>query len=536
MQPHLMQSPALHPGLSEPGWLADLFVCPDCRQSSLVRQPGAHRCRDCQAEFPIKNGIHYLFASSWRESFHKHKIAWSRFGAVLGTKPPSEDDALRLPESPLTRDLLAWLRTWLAVRGPSRILELGAGRGWASRALAENGHEVVALDAQDDADVGLGFAARWRNSRGPWFGCVATPAEALPFRDECFDCVFCFATLRHILDLEGLLCEVKRVLKPGGMFLAFEEPFRGALSTPIQRLQNSTCYKLARWWQPDEMSGVKVRPEITRFRETFGLMLYEAARRTSFYLTAGEETRLQTNLLPVSALLTIPPDSHAPAQQILERRGWLDALADAYCLDQLHLRAFIDHVHESQRRDLLASLLAHWVYLGNVEGVLLAQKTGGSSSPSRSQIDRCRRLDNVLLSCSQKGFVPVHGFHRVQADEQGTYHWMQPFAALLIRGAESIEVTIAVPPRSLWTERVRIDLHLEDERTPLFIFLALPGKTVTFKVPIPRPLSQQSSILLRLTSRIAFMPSDHPHLAGDTRLLAIQLRSVRTSNRQAHAA
>jgi len=534
-----MQSSETHDGLREPGWFAELFVCPDCRKGSLSRtdfNPSGSsnglksvlRCGHCQADFPIADGIHYLFSSSGRESFHKHKVAWRRFAAVVGAKPLSDAEALQLPESPRTKDLLAWLRTWLAVRGPARILELGAGRGWASRALAENGHEVVAVDAQDDAEIGLGFAARLRNCPGPWFGCVAAAAEALPFRAECFDVVFCFATMRHILDLEALLQEVRRVLKPGGTFLAFDEPFRGALTTPAQRLQDSTCHKLARWWQPDEMPGVKIKPEVTRFREAFGSLLHEAAWRTGFYLAAAEGVKLRTSVLPTGALLTVPPDCDAPAQQILERRGWLDALADAYCLDPARLHALVNQTNAAQTLDLRAALLDHWVHLGNIDGVLLAQKQAVCAPALHQPVDY-RRVDPLLLSCARRGFVPVHGCHRIQADDQGDYHWLQPQAALLIPGAESLELTIAVPPRAVWSERVCVILHLENERTPLFVFLAMPGKTVTFKVSIPPPVSQRSSVLLRLTSRIAFMPSDHA-LGSDTRLLALQLRGARVSS------
>jgi ubiquinone/menaquinone biosynthesis C-methylase UbiE len=445
----------------------------------------------------------------------------------MGTRPLSETEALRLPESPHTKDVFAWLRAWLAARRPARVLELGAGRGWAARALAEDGHEVVASDAQDDTEVGLGFAVRLRKRPGPWFGCVASAAEALPFRDASFDCVFSFSTLRHILDLEGVLREASRVLRPGGAMFAFDEPVRGAYSTPIQRLQNSACHKLARWWQPGKLS-IKVRPETASFRETFGALLYEAARRAGFYVNAAEGAGFRASVLPLEALLTVPPDCEWPEQELMERRGWLSGLASAYCLDECRLRALVARAARTTP-DLPAALLTHWVYVGNVDGVLVAQKKAGDSlPPSLWQSDRCPRVDELILSCAHEGFVPIHGLHRAQADEQGAYRWLQPHAALLIPRAASVELTVLVPPRSLWTEMVRIEVHIENERTPLLVFRARPGKTITFKVPLASRASERSSILLRLSSRIAFMPSDYgPHLAEDSRLLAIQLRSVR---------
>jgi len=40
--------------------------------------------------------------------------------------------------------------------------------------------------------------------------------QALPFRAECFDAVLCTEVLEHVPDPIRVLCEFKRVLKPGG--------------------------------------------------------------------------------------------------------------------------------------------------------------------------------------------------------------------------------------------------------------------------------------------------------------------------------
>src|SRR5439155_18842775 len=125
------------------------------------------------------------------------------------------------------RALLEWLRTLLRGKGPLRILELNARRGWAARALAEDGHQVVAADVLDDPHIGLGCAVRLRDQTGQRFACVRTEPTALPFRPEAFDCVFCFDALRQVLDLERAFLEISRVLRPGGLFVALQEPFRG---------------------------------------------------------------------------------------------------------------------------------------------------------------------------------------------------------------------------------------------------------------------------------------------------------------------
>lgn len=48
-------------------------------------------------------------------------------------------------------------------------------------------------------------------------GGVAGDAAALPFRDGVFDIVFCSEVIEHVPDPDGLVAELRRVLRPGGV-------------------------------------------------------------------------------------------------------------------------------------------------------------------------------------------------------------------------------------------------------------------------------------------------------------------------------
>ena len=95
-----------------------------------------------------------------------------------------------------------------------RVLEVGAGTGRDSVALAARGAEVWTLDYSEESLRIMREASGRENLR-----IVAGDALALPFRDGSFDVVFHQGLLEHFRDPLVLLRENARVLRAGGYVL-----------------------------------------------------------------------------------------------------------------------------------------------------------------------------------------------------------------------------------------------------------------------------------------------------------------------------
>ncbi len=104
-----------------------------------------------------------------------------------------------------------------------RVLDLGCGEGrHAISAWLEAEAHVVGLDpGARDLTTAAGRAAEFQGdhcgSGRRALSWVRGNGLALPFADASFDRVICAEVLEHVPDYVGVLREIRRVLKPGGV-------------------------------------------------------------------------------------------------------------------------------------------------------------------------------------------------------------------------------------------------------------------------------------------------------------------------------
>ena len=118
-------------------------------------------------------------------------------------------------ENVFAKRVLDWIQSWINYSFTNkRVLVVGGGTGAETFALQARGADVVAIEPNSDAVRILAAKARIRFK-------VANPAvqavaEALPYRDEHFDFVYCYTVLEHTKNPVCCIDEMIRVVRRGG--------------------------------------------------------------------------------------------------------------------------------------------------------------------------------------------------------------------------------------------------------------------------------------------------------------------------------
>ncbi len=106
----------------------------------------------------------------------------------------------------------------IAPRKGMRVLDIAAGTGTSSAAIAAHGAHVTAADFSE----GMLAEGRKRNAGNDLIEFVFADATKLPFENDHFDAATISYGLRNVSDPKQAIAEMVRVVKPGGRIVIAE--------------------------------------------------------------------------------------------------------------------------------------------------------------------------------------------------------------------------------------------------------------------------------------------------------------------------
>jgi SAM-dependent methyltransferase len=107
-----------------------------------------------------------------------------------------------------------------------KALDWGCGKGHISYLLGKNGFSTVSCDiGSQSSDSSFGQPTPVLKDQGIRVVPLEKEAE-LPFKDGTFDLAVSFGVLEHVARDEASLAEIRRILKPGGIFFITFLPYK----------------------------------------------------------------------------------------------------------------------------------------------------------------------------------------------------------------------------------------------------------------------------------------------------------------------
>ena len=167
------------------------------RAAAVVYAGGARRLRETQ--MPVDNQLYDRLADTW----------WN------------DDSALSLLRTGINPARFGYMRRVLTERlqiepRASSALDVGSGGGLLAEECARLGFRVTGIDPSAES---VAAARAHAADAGLEIEYTVGTGERLPFADASFDLAYCCDVLEHVDDLDRVLAETARVLKPGGVYL-----------------------------------------------------------------------------------------------------------------------------------------------------------------------------------------------------------------------------------------------------------------------------------------------------------------------------
>ena len=153
-----------------------------------------------------------------------------------------------------------------------KILDVGCGGGFLAEEFAKIGFEVTGMDPVPPS---LKDASRHAGQNHLKIRYIQGYGEEIPLETGSFDYVACCDVLEHVADVEKVIKEISRVMKPGGLF--FYDTINRNLFSYLAVIKIAQDWKFTAWEMPRAHVWEKfIKPsELTALMEKYGLVHQE---------------------------------------------------------------------------------------------------------------------------------------------------------------------------------------------------------------------------------------------------------------------
>jgi SAM-dependent methyltransferase len=271
-----------------------ILRCSQCHSDSSLQiaieaaddvevRDGRLRCASCSAEFEVTEGVIDLLPDP-PEFVLREAAGLERFAEEMRAEGWNAERIRALPDSDLgywqaQRRAMGILQAAVHIEPGKRLLDIGANSCWASNIFAKRGLEVVALDISKIDLQGLGSAEHFLGG-GVHFERLLSVMFDIALAGESFDYVFCSQVLHHNdrHHLVQTMREIYRVLRPGGLLLAINEPLRFPLNLkrghgdPVAHFEgNEHIYFFHEYYLAARQAGFRVKIRSPHNADVFDL-------------------------------------------------------------------------------------------------------------------------------------------------------------------------------------------------------------------------------------------------------------------------
>lgn len=218
----------------------NVLRCPKCRRGGLIPQAdtaevlfGPVRCPDCQATYPIADGIADLVVD-------RGSIPPIQRGLEQALVARSYERYLRpalqvaISRRRFDRDSELLLYRSLLGRPDGPVLDLGCGTGLFARRLARD-QDFPPVIGMDVSKVMLEEGLTQAREAGVMVDLLRAQAPELPFADNSLGAVLQSGSLHLIEDVSRLFLEVARALRPGGRYVGTTYLPPGPITSVLHR-------------------------------------------------------------------------------------------------------------------------------------------------------------------------------------------------------------------------------------------------------------------------------------------------------------